>query len=88
LNKFEIAQILYLRPEKVDVAIALIPRCVPPSHFIIEPGVPTELIIVWNDIVKERMKINYKRYWMKSRISLDSVESRPYGLGQVYKLAV
>ena len=25
LNKFEIAQILYLRPEKVDVAIALIP---------------------------------------------------------------
>jgi len=29
LNKFEIAQILYLRPEKVDVAIALIPRYVP-----------------------------------------------------------
>lgn len=28
LNKFEIAQILYLRPEKVDVAIALIPRYV------------------------------------------------------------
>jgi DNA-directed RNA polymerase II subunit RPB4 len=26
LNKFEIAQILYLRPEKVEVAIALIPR--------------------------------------------------------------
>jgi DNA-directed RNA polymerase II subunit RPB4 len=28
LNKFEIAQILYLRPEKVEVAIALIPRYV------------------------------------------------------------
>jgi hypothetical protein len=31
LNKFEIAQILYLRPEKVDVAIALIPSWVPSS---------------------------------------------------------
>lgn len=26
LNNFEIAQIMYLRPEKVDVAVALIPR--------------------------------------------------------------
>jgi hypothetical protein len=32
LNKFEIAQILYLRPEKVEVAIALIPRYVPSRH--------------------------------------------------------
>lgn len=26
LNNFEIAQIMYLRPEKVEVAVALIPR--------------------------------------------------------------
>jgi DNA-directed RNA polymerase II subunit RPB4 len=26
LNKFEIAQIMYLRPERVEVAVALIPR--------------------------------------------------------------
>jgi hypothetical protein len=28
LNKFEVAQILYLRPESVEVAVALIPRYV------------------------------------------------------------
>ena len=26
MNKFEIAQIMYLRPERVEVAVALIPR--------------------------------------------------------------
>ena len=31
LNKFEVAQIMYLRPEKVEIAAALIPRyvCIP-----------------------------------------------------------
>jgi hypothetical protein len=33
-------------------------------------------MIVWNDIAKVRMKINYKRFWMRSRISLDSEGSR------------
>ena len=33
-------------------------------------------MIDWNDIVRVRTKINYRRYWMRSRISLDSEESR------------
>ena len=33
-------------------------------------------MIVWNDIVKVWMKINYKRYWMRSRLSLGSGGSR------------
>jgi len=34
------------------------------------------LMIDWNDIVKVWMKINYKRYWMRLRISLGSGGSR------------
>ena len=33
-------------------------------------------MIDWNDIVRGRMKINYRRFWMRSRISLGSGGSR------------
>jgi len=33
-------------------------------------------MIDWNDIVRGRMKINYRRYWMRLRISLGSEGSR------------
>jgi DNA-directed RNA polymerase II subunit RPB4 len=35
LNKFEIAQIMYLRPESVEVAVALIPRSAPRSLKVV-----------------------------------------------------
>jgi hypothetical protein len=35
-------------------------------------------MIVWNDIAKVRMKINYKRFWMRLRISLGSGGFRCY----------
>jgi hypothetical protein len=35
------------------------------------------LIIVWSDTVKGKMKINYRRYWTRSRISLGLEGSRP-----------
>jgi len=34
LNQFEIAQIIYLRPERVEVAVALIPRLVKNPQYI------------------------------------------------------
>jgi len=33
-------------------------------------------MIDWKGIVRVRMKINYRRYWMRSRISLDSEGSK------------
>jgi hypothetical protein len=64
-------------------------RCSYSPHPIVSPfiGVLSEcreregemgLMIVWKDIAKVRMKINYKRFWMRLRISLDSGGSRCY----------
>jgi hypothetical protein len=44
-----------------------------------------ELMKGWNDIVKVRMKINCRRYWMRSRISLGSGGSRCQGDSKIQR---
>jgi hypothetical protein len=47
LNKFEQAQIMYLRPESVEVAVALIPR------WAVSPRDPTSSVQLYYDCVTE-----------------------------------
>lgn len=77
LNKFEIAQVLYLRPEKVDVAIALIPRWVCSVSDVTESSRELSAHVIyhssgradptaWSGTAKAKRRNGCRRSWMRS----------------------